>query len=877
MTATTYAPTHHRVLTKAQTENFITALDNAKHTGDAEKAVESAINTLLTQGLRSIYNAAPKTVYNIGSVHTDGYMTVGPNNGVYALLVESKRDMAFSASKNDVAEVLTQVCAYIRAISAQGALVPAVSVICDIDEVFAIPTTLLLRYIENDNYQWDTYPPSSMHNDAELMAALIKDSNIRPYIHDIHAEFDADMFIWAVDAMGNNQPPIKVPVDAQLIEHVFTRFKMEVLGTDATGLKNKDEIALFLDILRGSDDVYAHPKQPNTLVWNTTHITLDTYRFERFWSQYVTGDYTLKQLKSLTQMADSLIEEADRRFNGDYWTPPIWVDKSHEYIEAVLGKDWKTRYVVWDPAAGALNLTRDYRFNELYCSTLFQEELDIAQDYNTEAVKFQYDFLNDDMVLHEDGMDADKALELARAGKLKMPSGLVEALAENKPIVFYANPPYGQAASPDGKKHKPGVAATAITDFMEGFGHAKSELYTQFIWRTKELAKLFNYTENFHIYYFSSAKFIPSPNFGKFVHKFTNEFHFNNGFMMNAGEFNGTSSAWSVVFSHFEIGGTNQRKFNYAVLKSNKDLSIGTLTNWTGRVVSKGETLNDWLKESLIPKEKKKSYPLTKNGFDTPTAKTISCVPVAEAFGYMHNKGCNVQQSERYVGLYTMGYADAHGRDITNDNIDRIAVTFSIRRAVYEKFAEDKQLWFHWEDIFTRPPEDLLTPEFIADCVVYSLFDKKSKQTSLRNYEYKGQTYRVENQFFPFAKKAIVELAEQHGNMAVQVDADTDTDRLVYTWLEDHKDNISTEAQALLDLVWEIIKVSFAKRDTFATIQPRYQTNSWDAGWAQINAQVFGNNRIDNAVYDGYYDRFRNTRRALGNKIAHVAMNAGVI
>ena len=876
MAATTYAPTHHRVLTKAQTENFITALDNAKHTGDAEKAVESAINTLLTQGLRSIYNAAPKTVYNIGSVHTDGYMTVGPNSGVYALLVESKRDMAFSASKNDVAEVLTQVCAYIRAISAQGALVPAVSVICDIDEVFAIPTTLLLRYIENDDYQWDKYPPSSMHNDAELMAALIKDSNIRPYIHDIHAEFDADMFIWAVDAMGNNQPPIKVPVDAQLIEHVFTRFKMEVLGTDATGLKNKDEIALFLDILRGSDDVYAHPKQPNTLVWNTTHITLDTYRFERFWSQYVTGDYTLKQLKSLTQMADSLIEEADRRFNGDYWTPPIWVDKSHEYIEAALGQDWRERYVVWDSSWGSGNLTRDYRFNELYCSTLFQEELDIAHDYNPEATKFQYDFLNDDMVLHDEGMTPEKALKLARASELKMPLALVEALAENKPIVFYGNPPYGQATSPDGKKHKPGVSTTAVTDLMEGLGHAKGELYTQFIWRTKELAKVFGYTADFHIFFFNKM-FLTSPNFGKFMGELTSEFTFKEGFMMNAGEFNGTSSAWGVVFSHFEIGGSNQRTFNYAVLESNKDLSISKLTDWTGRNVRRGETISDWLADIALPKSKDPNPVLTKNGLDAPTAKTVVCKPVEGSFGYMQNQGNNIQFSDKNIAMYTMGFANAHGRDITKDNIERAAVTFSIRRSVQEVIAQQKLLWVRDKDIFTRPPETLLTPEFIADCMVYSLFDRQANQTSLRDYEYKGQTHRVVNEFFPFAKSSIVELAEQHGNMAVQVDADTDTDRFLYTWLENHKDDISTETQALLDLVWEIIKVSFAKRDTFATIQPRYQTNSWDAGWAQINAQVFGNNRVDDAVYDGYYERFRDTRRALGNKIARAAMDAGVI
>ena len=201
--------------------------------------------------------------------------------------MEAKRDLDFSGSRRDVATVLTQVCHYLRAIGRAGDRVPTVTVVCDIDEVFAVPTTVLASYIGDDSYSWDEHSASTMHKDGSLLAALIKDSNIRPYVHDIADGFDADMFIWAVDAMGRGDKPLRVPVNATSLEHVFTRFKMEVLGTDATGLKNKDEIALFIDVLRGSDDIFAHPKKPNTLMWNDRRVTLDTYRFERFWSQYV--------------------------------------------------------------------------------------------------------------------------------------------------------------------------------------------------------------------------------------------------------------------------------------------------------------------------------------------------------------------------------------------------------------------------------------------------------------------------------------------------------------------------------------------------------------------------------------------------------------
>ena len=111
-----------------------------------------------------------------------------------------------------------------------------------------------------------------------------------------------------------------------------------------------------------------------------------------------------------------------------------------------------------------------------------------------------------------------------------------------------------------------------------------------------------------------------------------------------------------------------------------------------------------------------------------------------EALGVLMQSGNTVAKSEKYMGLFTMGVAQGNGRDVTPANLTRAAVTFSIRRAVQGVIAEQKLLWVRDKDIFTRPPESLLTPEFVADCMVYSLFDRQSNQTSLRGYEYQGRT-----------------------------------------------------------------------------------------------------------------------------------------
>ena len=106
---TTYAPAHHQVLTKAQIDTFITTLDQAQHSGDAEHTVQRAVNTLIEQGLSTLYHTRVRAEL---THNTDGYINPANSNIPYALLLESKRDLNFSSSKHDVATVLAQVCHY---------------------------------------------------------------------------------------------------------------------------------------------------------------------------------------------------------------------------------------------------------------------------------------------------------------------------------------------------------------------------------------------------------------------------------------------------------------------------------------------------------------------------------------------------------------------------------------------------------------------------------------------------------------------------------------------------------------------------------------------------------------------------------------------
>ena len=181
---------------------------------------------------------------------------------------------------------------------------------------------------------------------------------------------------------------------------------------------------------------------------------------ESFFS-YFNEDYSPAEKRVFAGIADRLMEDTDRRKSGDFWTPTKWVDYAHSRLDETLGDNWRDEFVVWDNCAGTCNLTRDYKFKELYISTLFDSELQMGMRFNKEAEHFQFDFLND----YIPGPN-----ELVN-GETKIPDGLLEAFKQNKKILFLINPPYAAAAN-RGKEAKTNVAVTKMNKEMlaEGYG-----------------------------------------------------------------------------------------------------------------------------------------------------------------------------------------------------------------------------------------------------------------------------------------------------------------------------------------------------------------------------------------------------------------------
>ena len=499
---------------------------------------------------------------------------------------------------------------------------------------------------------------------------------------------------------------------------------------------------------------------------------------------------------------------------GQFYTPTLFVDYAHQMISNAFGEDWKEKYVVWDNCSGTKNLTRDYYFNELYSSTLENAELQISERYNKEATSFQFDFLNDDLD--------------------KLPQGLKDAFEQNKPIIFFLNPPYATSSTFTADKQKEdGVAESPIAKKMreDGMDLACRNLFAQFLYRIKLIKQEYKLT-NCHIALFCKPSFINSPSYNKFRGEFFKHFAFDGGVFFKASEFADVSDKWGIIFDILSCGETkNTNEFEHTLIY-----------NEDGEIVEKGKKIlyncdgmtdtSKWVREVKISKNKV-DMPIMKSGvaqFENPKNKSIGQL-TDDAIGCYYHIASDVYNSATYVALFTANCSHPSGKwSITPTNFDRVVSTFASRKLIAET-------WETSADVFIAPnTENEKWQEFVNDSIVYSLFTGHSQQSSLRNIEYKGKQWDIKNEFFFMSREEMMSLANENNNDECYNDANVSSERYVYTKLQGIE--LSKEAQAVLDKARELVRKTFAYRNLFNEEHPEYQILNWDCGWYQIKGML---------------------------------------
>lgn len=740
---------------------------------------ESVKHSTQESHVQEAYNNAFKSFFNIPVVERkhqcDGYFeTKTSDNKEISVLIEYKYDIHMK-DRVQRSKVIAQCLGYLKQFEQSGEKLPKLVFIGDINECCIIHTNDLLKLLDLENVDWSVAPSSMGDKNIDLVFNIAKD--ISPWVYDVNESFTFKDVAYKITDLCNNVSR-KLHITEKNIEKVYNLFCDRVIK-DKKKVQANDLVSTFIGTMLDPEHYYQHPRKKNILVANDKQVAINGDQFELFMQMHST-EYSPKEKRIMTAISDRLIEDTNRRNKGEFYTPTLFVDYAHKMIEKELGSHWKENYVVWDPACGTKNLTRDYRFKELYCSTLEQAELDISKNYNKEATSFQFDFLNDSL----DDL------------KVKAP-GLLEAFELNKPIVFFLNPPYGNSTGGN-CRYSTSITLTnnSSTRVASTANYCLKDLITQFLFHILNIKKIYNLT-NCNICIFSKPKWLTGGNYKKFRHDFFNNFTFLKGCLFNASEFANVSSIWGICFSLFASSNNcvNANEFNHELVKSNDNYSIVTLGNKVIYNVDNSEfSCIKMINRHSNAKEPRLAF-ISNAGNDVQHNN----------FSYID---CNLHNTK----LHTY---------ITQSNYEDCVSVLAARNLISTNWIIDK-------DEYMQPNEN--TPEYkqyIKEAIVYTIFGNQKS--------YRGEN-GSKNEFFWMSKQEMLDLAEEYNNDYTYEDALNSEERFVYLKLQEIKDDLSPEAKAVLDRATDLVKKSFKYREMFNESHPEYQINNWDCGFYQIKA-----------------------------------------
>ena len=734
----------------------------------------------------------------------DGYISTKVGSGdLLKMIIEYKYNEDMK-QKTVIAKILVQVVFYLKRFEDAGMELPNVVMVGDINECFVMHSNDLLKYLEWD-VNWKTAPSDAFRKCPDMVMAIAEDEQINPYVFWIDKDFDFKDVVAKIHHLCENVKRY-VRITEHNIASIFEYFRDRVLLKKDT-LTANEAVSVFIGLITNDEAYYIHPKKKNTLITPNGNVPVNSASFASFFGQYA-REYTPQERMNFTAIADRLLEDTTRRRQGAFFTPTKFVDFAHRMIEKELGDNWRDEYVVYDCCCGSLNLTRDYRFKELYCSTLDKGELELGSRYNPEATKWQMDFLNDE----DEGFD----------------KGLIRAFEQNKPIVFFINPPYGTACN-QYKANKTNSNNTAIRDEMNATKFGGSEnLQHQFMYRITKIVQKYHLT-NAYFSLFSNPIWLSGAKQGKFLKNFSSQWECKDAYLFQASHFADVSGAWGISLTLWKSDNqaTPMTEYNMKLIDILDDGSIdviGKHTIYNSYFYTKA---SDWVKEQIPSCLDMVCFPSTSNGL---LIKESQIQAVRNQLGYFHNNANSIQYNPTYVGLYSMSFASAHGLPVLKENFTRCTALFTARKLIDGNWVNDK-------DEYLAPNEN--HPDykrFEADSIVYSLFHNSSNQTSMRKITYKGKLYDIPNEFFWMSRDRMTQLANENNNAFMFNDARTSKERYVYTLLNNPEISslLSPTAKQLLDMATAMVEKTVKYRPLFESDHPNHHIHTWDAGYYQL-------------------------------------------
>lgn len=732
------------------------------------------------------------------------------------------------------AKVVAQALYYIRELKYgnQTLNVPPNICIIDKNEAFFVKTKDFSSIFNSkaNKYDWDRAPSTPCPQITEAVAKT--DAVINATVYNLLDKDDYKCFIEYLNIVISQQADLfegltKKNINEQNFEEVFKVWLKKFKDFIINGHKSSEYF--IADIQHDKTTVILERGEIVFFLNDGTTVTksIPMDEYEKFWSIYE-KDVDTETIKAIRQRFDRLTKEDYRRFTGEFYTPIGFANKAIQYIEKSIKvkKWWEKGYRLWDMAAGTGNL--EYPLPEealpyCYISTLLEDDANYCKRIYPDATVFQYDYLNDDVALK-----FEKELNLLEDElPTKLPKNLLKDLADpNIKWIIFINPPFVTANSSGAVKqnkiNKDNVSHTRIRKLMTSvnLGEVSRELFSQFLYRISLEFK----GKIAYLGLFSKLKYINSNNDQLFRDNIF-QYEFKQGFLLESKNFPGSKGKFPIAFAVWDLAQSKKLEDQDIVFDIfNSDIQkIGRK-----RVESctRVAFLNKWIprtKNTKIMPPFSSAITLGTNNVDIRDRVTDNFL------ASMMSKG-NDFQNQMYTYLLSGPCVTAGAFSVKPTNLEKAMIMFTARKL-------PKATWLNDRDQFFQPNTEKFDNFFATDCLIWTLFNGANQTSAIEKVEYKGKTYRINNNFYPFLleniKKWPVSLTSIRNSLM-----EAKEDRFMAKYLQ--KLQFSEAAHNIL-IQGEKIYRLFYKESANLT-WPKFKISTWDVGWYQIRMAMLDKN-----------------------------------
>ncbi len=742
---------------------------------------------------------------------------------------------AKDTGKHSSYAMFTQLLYYVQMALNKGENIPPFLAVIDTEKAAIMKTSNVLPFLEKKTIK--NWGKSASAYTQEALTEV--SAHIGTHFVSFRIATHEEEFIATVKAAIKTGDIIRTQITPDNLKQVFDKW-VAMIGREIKEVSEDEYALLFFADIMNDGTVSTHANLPAELLHkdgkpvfslNGKIYELGSQEgYRQFWAIYHRPPKT-EYRDYLLERRDSLIPIDERAFKGAFYTPLAVVDKAYDLLEQTLGKNWQKEYIVWDMCCGVGNLeVKHSNPRNIFMSTLDQADIDVMKATKTcpSAVRFQYDYLNDDI---DDFGQID--YEITN----KIPQSLRQAIKDGKKLLVLINPPYGEASSSDNAvseaeiSTKEGISKTRIGAIMNSsnYGYAARELFVQFIARiAKEIPTA-------TLAMFSTLKYINAPNFEQFRNQWSAEFK--GGFVVHSKSFDGLSGDFPIGFLIWKTDQSLKTPITEITVEAldKKAQPIGG-KNFYNAPIKK--LLNEWLQR------------LPTNSINIPLKNAIS-PQLAHAkvtkwndssIGYLWSAGNDPQQTATHTALLSSVFSNGCGFYITPSNFWQVAIVFSVRQLI-------KHTWLNHNDQFLQPTSEL-SEEFKNDCLIWMLFAGKNLSASANDLEWNDKKWSIVNHFIPFTEDEVNSPDRFESDFMVQYLADKE---------------LSQEAMDVLNEGKKLWQAYFSHTDNHS-VRDELKLNRADVGWYQIrNALKRRNESGDYAPVN--FEPFELAYKGLGDKL----------